>query len=381
MNKYLYQEENRYFGQIAGGSEKYGMEELMELGAENVKESYRGAFFSCSKEVLYKINLQSRLFSRILAPINKFKCHDTKYLYKKALEIQWEDFLGVEQTFGIFGNVSNSKITHSKYAMLCLKDAIADYFTTKFNQRPNVDTENPDVWVNLFIDSDFAIISIDTYGGAMHKRGYRSETVEAPMQETLAATILRLTNWDKTTKLVDPFCGSGTLLCEALMIASNIPPSFRKQKFGFMRLPDYDEVLFKQVFKDIKLTYKPITEPFIFGSDISERAIKVAKTNINNLPNCRAIVLKKYDFEQLEPIENAIIVCNPPYGIRMGEPEEAQILLKKLGDFLKQKCKNCTAFVYVGDFKLVKSIGLKPTWKKELVSGSLDGRLVKIEIY
>ncbi|HEY5652867.1 MAG TPA: THUMP domain-containing protein, partial [Pontiella sp.] len=217
MSEYLYQKTEQYFGQLASGSESCGEAELKKLGATGIRRGYLGFYFCADQRTIYNIVYCSRIFSRILAPLIAFDCHSEKYLYKTAQNIDWSEFLTLTKTFAITANVAKSNIRNSQYAGQILKDAIVDQFREKTTQRPNVDTKYPDLLLNLYIHENKARISVDLGGGSLHKRGYRSESVEAPMQETLAATILQLTKWTGEQPLYDPFCGSGTLLCEAFM--------------------------------------------------------------------------------------------------------------------------------------------------------------------
>jgi putative N6-adenine-specific DNA methylase len=201
---YKYQRDSRYFVQIAEGLKEAGAEELAELGAKDIATEFRGIHFRADKSTLYRINYLTRLASRCLAPLISFNCHDTDMLYKKAKQIQWEDFFAEGSTFAVSGNVSDSTISHSKYASLRLKDAVADYFREKTGKRPDVSIRNPDILLNLHIRHDKAEISLDTSGGALHRRGYREETVLAPMQETVAAAIIRFTEWNGSVPLYDP---------------------------------------------------------------------------------------------------------------------------------------------------------------------------------
>ncbi|MFH1075383.1 MAG: THUMP domain-containing protein, partial [Pseudomonadota bacterium] len=215
---YQYQKNCCYFAKVADGLKEAGTEELAEMGAEDVRQEFSGIYFKADNAAtLYRINYMTRLLSRCLAPLMSYDCPDTDTLYKKAKEIRWEDFFAEGNTFAVSGIVSDSKISHSKYAALCLKDAVADYFREKTGQRPNVSVRDPDILLDLHIRKDKAIISLDISGGALHRRGYREETVSAPMQETIAAAIIRFSKWDGSVPLYDPLCGSGTLLCEALM--------------------------------------------------------------------------------------------------------------------------------------------------------------------
>ncbi|MBW2096369.1 MAG: class I SAM-dependent RNA methyltransferase, partial [Deltaproteobacteria bacterium] len=250
MPGFQYQKWNGYFAQLAGGTEDIGAEELTELGAEKTCTVYKGAYFVADKKTLYRINYQSRIVSRILAPLLTFQCHSTKYLYRTAKTIQWSEILSSHDTFAVFATVSQSRINHSKYAALCVKDAIADYFMEISGKRPNVQTSNPDVRINLHIQHNKAIISLDTSGEALHKRGYREQALEAPMRETLAAAIIRLTGWNGKIPLCDPMCGSGTLVIEALMQACRIPSGYLRHRFGFENLPDFDRDLWMKVKKE-----------------------------------------------------------------------------------------------------------------------------------
>jgi putative N6-adenine-specific DNA methylase len=380
-NMYEYQITKTYFAQISAGMEELGAAELKKLGCENIRPEHRGIYFEADKEILYRINYQSRLVSRILAPLNKFFCHQTRYLYKKGKEIDWTNLFKNNQTFAIFANVSNSKITHSQYAAQVLKDAIVDLFREKTGKRPSVDKIKPDVWINLHIESDFATISWDTSGGSLHRRGYRTESVEAPMQETLAAAIIRLSGWEGSQPMYDPFCGSGTLLSEALMSYCRIPGNFLRKRFGFEFLPDFENTQWERVKKETLKQKRELEKGIISGSDISTDSINAAKKNLKNLPGGENVILSKQNFQDIDKLEDTIIVCNPPYGIRMGDKRRVGEKLKSFGDFLKHNCQGSTAYVYFGDRKLIPKIGLKPAWRKPLRNGGLDGRLAKFEIY
>jgi len=235
---------------IADSFKEAGARELAELGAEDIKPEFRGIYFRADKSTLYRINYLTRLLSRCLAPLISYACRDTDTLYQKARQIAWQDFFAPGNTFAVSGNVSDSAISHSKYAALRLKDAVVDYFREKTGRRPDVSVRNPDILLNLHIRNDKAVISLDTSGGALHRRGYREETVAAPMQETVAAAIIRFSEWDGSVPLYDPLCGSGTLLCEALMRYSNIPAGVFRTRFGFESLPDFKDGVWKQVKKE-----------------------------------------------------------------------------------------------------------------------------------
>lgn len=370
-----------YFAQVPGMMEELCEQELIELGAHNTGAAYRGVYFNSDKETLYKINYTSRLLSRVLAPLKTFHCNNSNVLYKTASQIKWEDFLSIERTFSISASVAKSNINNSLFASQRLKDAIADYFRSKTGKRPSVDTVNPDVRFNLHIEKDEAVISLDASGESLHKRGYRLLAGEAPMQETLAAAIIKLSKWDGENTLWDPMCGSGTILCEALMHYCRIPAQKLRKKFGFFNLPDFDIEIWNKVKEESDSKIRPLTKRLIAGSDKSHKMLEVAKDNLSRLPYSDNVDLKCHPFQHIKQFEDGTLITNPPYGIRLGNSDEVKILYKELGDFLKTKCKGTSAFIYTGDPALRKSIGLRTSRRIPLVNGKLEGVLFQIDSY
>ena len=378
---YLYEKESQYFAQISESIKDIAITELKELGAYDLKPVFRGIWFKASKKNFYRINYFSRLISRILAPLISFECQDKDDLYKAAKKIRWEEFLTPKKTFSIMANVSESDITHSNFAGLRVKDAIADYFRDRTNKRPSVDAKDPYIIINLHLHKNQATLTIDASGGPLHKRGYREETVSAPMQETVAASIIRLSGWDGALPLYDPMCGSGTLLCEALMMYCRIPAQVFKSAFGFERLPDFDADLWEQVKKEARDNFRELKQGMISGSDVSEHSVNAVKTNIMGLHFGSEITIEQKDFQALDPLNNTIIVTNPPYGIRMGKDKNLNKFYEQFGLFLKNKCKKSIAFIYFGEPRYIKKVPLSPSWKRPLKIGGLDGKLVKYELY
>jgi putative N6-adenine-specific DNA methylase len=378
---YKYQEFSRYFAQLAGGTEELGAQELTELGATDVATAYRGCHFSADPQSLYRINYESRLATRILAPLTSFGCHDSDYLYRALREVKWTDFLTVDKTFAVFATVTNSKITHSKYAALRVKDAIVDTFREAIGDRPNIDTHEPDVWFNLFIENNHATLSLDTSGGSLHRRGYRLNAGAAPMQETVAAAIIRMTEWNGERPLLDPMCGSGTLLAEALMHVTRTPAGFLREAFGFEQLPDFDAALWGQVRDESAKRMRKIDDGLISGSDIDPDMVRAASENLARLPEGSKVSLSRASVLHGTDRSGVTVVTNPPYGRRLSEQDQARALIKSFGDTLKQHYTGSTAFIYVGERELLKHVGLRPAWKKPLVNGALDGRLAKYELY
>lgn len=378
---YEYQKNSTYYAQVTGMMEEICEEELKELGAKNTKKDYRGIYFEADVPTIYRINYMSRMISRVLAPLKKFHCQNSEALVKAAKQIKWEEMLSVDKTFSITSSVSKSTISNSLYAAQCLKDGIVDYFRDKYGKRPNVETVNPDVRFNLHIEKDKAVISLDTSGESLHKRGYRLLAGEAPMQETLAAAIIRLSKWNGEKQLWDCMCGSGTILCEALMHYCNIPTQYLRKKFGFYNLPDFNMKDWEKVKMDCDKKIRPLVKGLIKGSDKSQKILEVAKQNLARLPFYESVELSCNPFQQIKSFENGILITNPPYGIRLGTTTEVQNLYKELGDFIKQKCNRTSAFIYTGEPSLRKYIGLKTSRRIHLVNGKLEGVLLQIDSY
>ena len=374
-------ESTRYFAQVTGKMEELCEQELIELGASKTKIDYKGIYFHADIPTIYKINYSSRLLSRVLAPLVIFPCHKTNTLTNKARKINWDDFFSVDKTFAISASVSKSRITNSLYASQCLKDGIADYFREKYGKRPNVEVVNPDVRFNLHIHKDTAIISLDTSGDSLHKRGYRLLAGEAPMQETLAAAIIRLSKWDGENPLWDPMCGSGTILCEALMHYCRIPAQYLRKKFGFFNLPEFNLDEWEKIKSELDSSIRPLPKNIIKGSDKSPNAIEVARNNLSRLPFSDSVELSCKPFQKVKSFENGTLIVNPPYGMRLGKFEEVQTLYKELGDYLKTNCNGTTAFIYTGEPSLRKSIGLKTSRRIHLDNGKLEGVLLQIDSY
>ncbi|HPY75597.1 MAG TPA: THUMP domain-containing protein [Planctomycetota bacterium] len=378
---YQYQETERYFAQVAPDMQTFVVDELQEAGVEDIKPVYLGVYFKATQKQLYILNYTSRMIIRILAPLIEFPCKDPDELYEQVKKIEWKDFLSLDNTLAVFATLANSDMKHTQYASRRVKDAVVDWFREKFGRRPNVDPKNPDLWLNVHIENNKALLSVDTSGGSLHRRGYRKQQGYAPMQETLAAAIVKMSGWDGSTPLYDPMCGSGTLLFEAMMKYCNIPSAYLREHFGFYQLPDFNRSVWDKVRKDANNHMKKLPYGLISGSDISPKAIQVARDNAKNLPYSQSIRLEVKDFNQIHSLKNTTIITNPPYGIRLGETEEVKILFKQFGDFLKQKCTDSNAFIYFGEREFLKEIHLRSTWKKTLANAGLDGRLAKFELY
>jgi len=381
MHPLQYQQNQRYFAQTAEGFEAPATQELAALGATAIEPGFRGLHFSADSATLYRVNYQARLLTRVLAPLAVFRCKNRDDLYREARRIDWPGLFSVEHTFAVLANVNaNPGLTHSKFAALCLKDAVADAFRERGGRRPDVDRDQPDIWLNLYIEKESATISLDTSGGSLHRRGYRREGVAAPMQETLAAAMVAASGWQGQKPLYDPMCGGGTLLCEALMHLGAIPAGYLRSKFGFAFMPDFDAALWQRVKRAADAGIRVPEAGLIAGSDIDGAAVKAARINCRSLPGGQAIQLAQADLHDLPDLENRVIVCNPPYGIRLADAD-LDAFYKELGNFLKRRCKGSEAYIYFGNREMLKRIGLRPAWKRPMRNAGLDGRLAKFEMY
>jgi len=378
---YDYAHSGRYFAQVTGGLEPDGAAELRALGATAAELCHRGVSFVAERAALYRVVYEARLVGRVLAPLARFRCRSPDALYAWAREVPFEDLLDPDETFAVQADVSGRHFTHSRYAALRIKDAVVDRFRDRTGRRPSVERDDPTVRLHLHVAGDEATLSLDASGGALHRRGYRERTVAAPMQETLAAAIVRESGWDGERPLFDPFCGSGTLLAEALMSHARVPAGYLRAQSGVERLPDFDAELWRRVRAAADGAIRPITPGLIGGADIDPAAVSAARHNLDRLPGGAQIALRIADFRTLGGLPDHVVLTNPPYGIRIGDAREIPTLYRDLGDFLKRRCGGTTAFVYVGDPALAGHVGLRPRSRRPLVNGALDGRLLRYEIF
>jgi len=361
----------------------YGLEEILadelkDLGAQNVKIQNRAVSFKGDTGFMYKANLNLRTCLRVLKPIATFQAHNEKELYNNILKIDWEKYLDLKNTFATDATTNSEIFTHSKYASLLVKDGIADFFREKYDERPNVDPKDPDITFNLHIAKHTCTVSIDSSGESLHKRGYKSNTIIAPMNEVLAAGLILLSGWDKKSNFHDPMCGSGTILIEAALIAYNIPANIFREKFGFETWKDFDLELFEKI-KDVSLDKEKDFQASITGGDNFQKAVRITRENIENALMFDNIKVKNEDFFDTKVFENSFVIFNPPYGerIELGINE----FYEKVGDSLKNNYKDCTVWLISSDLENLKMIGLKPSKKIELMNGNLKCSFREFKIY
>lgn len=363
------------------GLEEVLAKELLTLGAKNIQPEVRNVTFTGDMGFLYKANLWLRTAIRIMVPIEKYNVKDEDDLYVQTKAIDWSQYMTVDQSFMIDATLSDDSFNHSLYVAQKMKDAIVDQFRDKHGKRPNVDTDSPDIRINAYIRQNRVIISLDSSGDSLHKRGYRTEVDAAPMNEVLAAGLLKLAGWEGQSDFYDPMCGSGTLLIEANMIAQNIPPNIMRKNFCFKNWANYDVELFSLIFD--KALEKPKHFHFnIIGSDVDEYVLQKADQNIKNAMMVDDITTIRHDFfsPALEGIHlNSFVMFNPPFGIKI--QADVEDFYDKIGKSLKFNYAGKTAWIFTAAEEGVKKIGLRPKRKFKLYSGNLDSWLLGYEMF
>ncbi len=361
------------------GLEEVLADELRDLGADSIRVTNRAVEFEGDKELMYRANYQLRTALSILKPVMEFRIRSSKNLYSNALRFDWDRFMSVDQTFSIVSVVHSTLFKHTAYAGLVLKDAIVDKFRAKFNRRPSVDTQRPDVVFNLRISENNVTISIDSSVTPLFKRGYRTEATRAPINEVLAAGIIKMSGWNGEGPFLDPMCGSGTFAIEAALIANKIPPGRFRSYFGFMNWSDYDESLLYKIRKDTEFI-KPVKGD-ISCSDRSAEALRIAQKNIASAGLKGIIKAGLSDFFKSDSAGvNYTIIMNPPYGERLSEEDIAEFY-RKTGERLKHGYSGSDAWLITSSGVGLKSLGLKPAKKYTLYNGALESKLVKYELF
>lgn len=361
------------------GLEEVLAAELVGIGANNVQLQRRAVSFTGDKALMYKANLCCRTASRILKPILSFDASNPDEVYEQVKKINWSDYMSVDSTFAIDSTVFSDVFRHSKFVSYRVKDAIADWFTEKYDRRPSVRIDGAQLMINIHIAEHHCTLSLDSSGESLHKRGYRVAQTEAPLNEALAAGMLLMAGWKGQSNFVDPMCGSGTLLIEAALIALNIPPGIYRSSFAFEKWSDFDEELFDSLYNDD--SYERPFDFKIYGSDNSPRAIKIAEQNVKSTGLSKYIELQVMPVQKLEaPAENCMIVTNPPYGERITS-DDIYGLYASLGTTVKHKFAGSTVWVISSHEECLDKIGLKPTERIRLLNGSLDCWYCRYDIF
>jgi putative N6-adenine-specific DNA methylase len=372
----------KLFATCARGLEPALVSELTALGATDVRRGRGGVHFAGDLPLLYRANLHLRTAVRVLRPVLEADVHSPEQLYAAVRTVDWSRYLSPDHTLAVDCNVRDSRLTHSHYAALKTKDAICDQFVDEVGRRPSVDTESPMVPLNLHVHRDHAILSLDSSGTTLHKRGYRPIQVKAPLNEALAAGLVLLTGWDPSTAFADPMCGSGTLPIEAAWLALRRPPGLTRRRFGFHGWLDFDPVLFADVrdaARDGVLRSLPVA---IVGSDLRADAIAFAESNaraagIGNLLHFERRDLRDFRVPDGLP---GVVLMNPPYGERLGEGDDLPALYRRIGEVIGRLPRGWRAFVFTGGPEFAARVGQPVVRRLPLYNGRIACELIEYEV-
>ncbi len=362
------------------GLEEMLADELKAIGIEKVEKGNRIVHFKGNLEDIYRACLETRLAIRVLVNIADFKSDSPDDLYEKATRMKWEDLLTPEDTFAIDFTVHSTVYNHGMFASQKLKDAIVDRCRNVYGERPSVDTENPNYLFDLHISERQVNISIDASGASLHKRDYRTATVAAPISEVLAAAMVKISGWKGDTDLIDPMCGSGTLVIEAALMARNIPSSWYREKFGFMAWKNFDASLWESIRDNARANFTTFTGN-IYAYDRSSKAVSIAKYNMTNAKVDKWINAESLTFESLVPRGNkGVVLMNPPYGERMQKDDIVEFY-KMIGNQLKRNFAGWEAWIITSNQDALKFVGLRPEKKIKLFNGPLEVRIANYSLF
>lgn len=351
----------------------YKAERVFKTGVE-----LKGTLVDC-----IRLNLNLRCASQVLFSLKEFRAANADDLYKTLIDFPWEDILNVDGYFSISSNVDNPTINNSLFANVKVKDAIVDRFRNKTGERPDSGPELDRTVIHLYWKESLAEIFIDTSGETLSKHGYRKIPGKAPMLESLAAATLLATRWDRQSTFVNPMCGSGTVAIEAALLATNRKPGLLRSNFAFMHLAGYEERFYNEEFKKLEQQVVDVPGLKIIATDISDDAINISKVNAGIAGVEELIEFAVCDFEEtiVEEGESGVVYFNPEYGDRLGVEAELELTYKRIGNFLKKKCKGYFGYIFTGNLELAKKIGLKPNRRIEFYTSKIDCRLLEYELY
>lgn len=371
-----------FFASCPKGMADLVEQELQAMGLKTWEKSTAGVMFDSNWAGCYKANLNSRFASRILKPVLDFPAYQNDELYNNIRKHDFTKYIKPTQTMAVDVVVKDCMLHDQRFVAMKIKDAVVDQFRDKFGVRPDVDSKNPDLRIHVRgIKNQFSV-SVDTSGDSLFMRGYRQATGEAPLKENLAAGLIALSGWDMKSSLVDLFAGSGTLLIEAAMMALNVAPGLQRKKFGFMNLLDFDAKVWDEVIQEAISKEKEELDFKFYGYDIDKKVLEIAKRNAKN-----AGVLEFIEFKNtavsvaLPPEEKCMVICNPPYGSRIGDEDNLKDVYRDLGFTLKHRFNGCEAWVLSGNKDLLMEMKLKATKKFFVYNGNIECRFLKYEMY
>jgi len=369
-----------FFAPCPRGLEKILTDELASFGATQLVTTEGGVGFSGDWTLCYRVNLESRISSRVLWRVKETHYRTEQDIYKAVFDLQWPRWFNVSHTLRVNTTAIRCPLKSLEFITLLVKDAICDRFRAHCNERPSVDTLTPDVRIHVFIEDEKLMLYLDTSGEPLFKRGVRSHTNIAPIRENLAAGILRLSGWTPGTPLLDPMCGSGTFLIEAVQMALNIQPGIARH-FAFEKLLNFDAPKWEALRAQAIAAQIPPTPLEVYGSDLYGDALKTARRNLQEAGLSECVELKQANvLEIAAPADHGVLVANLPYGERMGELDELLALYPKLGDALKQKFGGWTAYLFTADRAILKKMRLSPSKRTPLFNGAIECRLLEYKI-
>jgi len=355
--------------------------ELDGIGALNTELMNRSVSFEGDKACMYRANYLCQSALRILLPVHVFEINAQEDLYREIKDFAWEDHLDADSTLAVDAVISYTVFTNSQFVAQKTKDAIVDRFREKTGKRPSVDLDNPVLRINVHLFKNTCTVSLDSSGQSLHKRGYRKQTGIAPLNEVLAAGLVKLSGWDMKKPLLDPMCGSGTILIEAAMLASGIPSGYFRNEYGFMKWKDFDVALWEHVKSQAQENIKHPEDLRIVGFDKSVMTLKKAVENVGFAGLDHLIYLKRVAFEDsVPPSAEGVIIMNPPYDERI-QLEDSVAFYKMIGNVLKRKYNRYKAWVISSDLEAIKFIGLKPSKKFKVFNGPLECKFVGFDLY
>ncbi len=372
----------RYFATCGRGIEPMLADELRALGAADVAPGRGGVAFAGDLALLYKANLWLRTAIRVLRPILETGVSSPDELYEVVRGLDWSRYMTPEHTLAVDCNVRDSNITHSKYAALRVKDAICDQFVDRLGRRPSVDVEEPMVGLNLHVHRNHAVLSLESSGESLHKRGYRPILTRAPLNEALGAALVLRTGWHGERPFADPLCGSGTLPIEAAWLALRRPPGLTRRRFGFMGWMDYDVGLWTELRDEARRAILKTLPVPVLGSDVRGDAVSFSIDNARAAGIGHLLRFDKRDLRDFRPPDGppGIVLCNPPYGERIGEEKDLFGLYRLMGEVFSQRCRGWTAWVFSGNPRLADAIGLVPAEHVPLYNGKIPCRLLRFDL-
>lgn len=363
------------------GLEELLAQELRQLGASAIEIGTRNVSFVGDIGFMYKANLCCRTAIKILKPITAFNIFTEDDLYRHVYGMPWENYMNVTGSLAVNATVFSDVFTHSQYIAQKTKDAIVDRFRDREGERPDVDLDHPTLRINIHIDRNICTVSLDSSGESLHKRGYKTESTLAPINEVLAAGLVMLSGWNGQCDFLDPMCGSGTILTEAAMIACNIPPNLNRDEFGFETWPDFDDELYEKIETAALKRVRDFPHK-ITGFDIDPTVIRKAKLNIKNANLTDFIEVKTQDFFQSEKTTDKplYIVFNPPYDERISV-NDIEMFYSSIGNTLKRGYPGTQAWMITSNLEALKFVGLRPSRKIKLFNGKLESKFVRYEMY